>query len=314
VTPNPAISGVNVTIHGAGFGATRPSDGEVDITVTFGGVKAEVLGFSGSSILARTPDLAPGRVDVVVTNTKGESATLAGGLTLDPFAVTAVLPGKGFGDLTYTIFGAGLIEGTTVRFDGVLPTVAFAKGSLSILVGLLPPHGPGPVDVTVTHPLGRSLTIPNALTYVPPPVLTASDVTVTVGGSLTVSWVSETIGPIDFIGLYPEGGREQDEISAQLVSGTSGSMTFTAPLSPGRYEFRYLPFEGQWGAVAARSDVVTVTPATSAHTRDIATIVSRIHCVSDPPIPCVGIARPAGASDLPLGRPRGAGCAWQNTG
>jgi hypothetical protein len=132
-------------------------------------------------------------------------------------------------------------------------------------------------------------------------------VTVTVGGSLTVSWVSETIGPIDFIGLYPEGGREQDEISAQLVSGTSGSMTFTAPLSPGRYEFRYLPFEGQWGAVAARSDVVTVTPATSAHTRDIATIVSRIHCVSDPPIPCVGIARPAGASDLPLGRPRGAG-------
>jgi len=211
----------------------------------------------------------------VVTNTNGESATLAGGLTVAPFAVTEALPTRGFGDLTYTIFGTGLIAGTSVRFGGVAPPFASGLHFGSHLVGLLPAHAPGPVDITITHPLGRTLTISNGLTYVPQPVLTASPVTVPVGGSLTVSWVTEVLSPVDFIALYPDGAPRDAhwlEIAAQLVRSTSGSMTFAAPSSPGRYEFRYLPFEGQWGGMAARSNVVTVTWA-PAHAYDIAAIL-----------------------------------------
>ena len=40
-------------------------------------------------------------------------------------------------------------------------------------------------------------------------------------------------------------------------------MTFTFPswFPPGVYEFRDEPTEGQWGAMAARSNAVTVTPS-----------------------------------------------------
>lgn len=280
--PNPAISGVIVTINGSGFAkpaGTSPS--ATGPTVTFGGVAAEVLEISSSWIRVRPPELAPGRVDVVVTNPNGESVTLAGGLTVAPFAVTEAFPTRGFGDLTYTIFGTGLIGGTSVRFGGVAPPFASGEfGSIrhggSRLYGLLPPHAPGPVDITITHPLGRTLTIPNGLTYVPQPVLTAFPGTVPVGGSLTVSWVTEVFGPVDFISLFPEGVAKNahwEEIAAQHVRSTSGSMTFAAPSSPGRYEFRYLPFEGQWWGMAARSNVVTVTPASPAHTYDIRAIL-----------------------------------------
>ena len=278
VAPNTAITSVAVTIYGSGFRAGA--------TVTFGGVIAEVVSISSSWIIAITPELPPGRVDVLVTNTNGESATLVGALTLVPFAVTGTFPNKGSADYTFTILGTGLIDKTTVKFGGVPATVAFGGGPFGIS-GLLPPHAPGPVDITVTHPLGRSLTIPNALTYVPPPVLTASPVTVTVGGSVTLSWVAEVTSSIDYISLFPEAAAKHEhwlEIASQRVTGTSGSMTFTVPSSPGRYEFRYLPFEGQWDAVAARSNVVTVTPASPTHAYDIAAMLrgDRRHQASMP--------------------------------
>ena len=78
VTPDNAASGVDVTVRGAGF---RPG-----ATVTFGGVKAEVLSLSSSSILVKVPKRAPGLVAVVVTNPDGESAQLVG------FTLTLVLP------------------------------------------------------------------------------------------------------------------------------------------------------------------------------------------------------------------------------
>jgi len=285
VVPNTAISGASLTISGSGFRA--------GVAVTFGGVTAEVGSVSSSSIVVRTPEFAPGPVDIVVTNTNGESATLHGAFTLIPFAVTETGPRTGYGGTLFGIRGTGLIAGTTVTFGGVSPTVAFFEPRIGGVIGLLPPHAPGPVDITVTHPLGRSLTIPSALTYVPPPVLTASPVTVPVGGSLTVSWVAEVTSSIDYISLYPEGAANDAhwlEIAAQRVTGKSGSMTFTAPSSPGRYEFRYLPFEGQWGAMAARSNVVTVTSASPAHAHDIVAILRCSNGATRSPCPMTPLA------------------------
>jgi hypothetical protein len=63
-------------ISGSGFHPNR--------TVTFGGVVARVEEFprpTSSLFIVRAPALPPGRVDVVVTNPNGDSATLAGGFT-----------------------------------------------------------------------------------------------------------------------------------------------------------------------------------------------------------------------------------------
>ena len=255
VAPNTTISGAPVSISGSGFRA--------GVTVSFGGVKAEVSGVLPSSIVTRVPELAPGRVDIVVTNTNGESATLAGAFTLVPFAVTAYYPEKGYGEYLFTLWGTGLIEGTVVKYGGVAPRIAFA--AYPGMVGLLPPHDPGPVDITVTSPYGKTLTIPNGLSYVSQPVLRASPDTVSVGGSVTVSWVVEVTPSDDFITVHPLGFQlpAGPTLQSFLVPGNSGSMTFTFPswFPPGVYEFRYEPAEGQWGAMAARSNAVTVTPS-----------------------------------------------------
>ena len=257
MVPGTGISGTPLSIQGSGF--------RNGITVTFGGFKAEVLGLSSSLISARAPDAKPGSADVVVTNTDGESATLAGAFTIIPFTVTGIQPQKLYCGGVFFMTGSGLIAGTTVKFDGI--PAPFATVTPIGMGGLIPPHGPGPLDITVTSPYGKSLTIPNGFTYGPAPVLIASPETVAVGGTVTVTWFTEETPTLSYIGLFPVGGMEWDEIEAQLVRGNSGSMTFTAPSPPGRYEFRYLPFEGQWGAMAARSNVVTVIPAAQASSR-----------------------------------------------
>jgi len=62
-----SAGGASVTIYGANF-----ANGD---TVTFGGVSANVSSLSDAVIVATTPAHSPGAVDVVVTNTGGESGT-----------------------------------------------------------------------------------------------------------------------------------------------------------------------------------------------------------------------------------------------
>lgn len=270
VSPNTSIAAV-VTIFGTGF--------RTGATVTFGGVNAEVLNVVSTSLLVRVPDLAPGRLDVVVTNPSGESATLAGGFTVTPFAVTAIVPQRGYPGTLFFMQGDGLIPGTMVSFGRVpSPSVHAGLFSSTGLGGIVPTHDLGPVDITVTHPSGRSLTIPNGITSVPGPVVTAFPLTVTAGSSATVNWTADPVGPEDFISICSEqsaSGQPPEGLVMQLVPSrsTSGSLTFEAPSSPGRYQACYLPYAGQWGALAARSNVFTVTAATPTHAYDIAAIL-----------------------------------------
>jgi hypothetical protein len=289
VVPNSAESGVSVTIYGTGF--------QSGATVTFGGVPAEVLSVDRGWIVVKTPNRAPGPVNVIVTNMNGETATF-GGFTLAPtapFTVTDVWPKTGYGAFTFVIWGTGLSQGTTVTFGGVLPPVLFSDSAAADrLLGLLPPHDPGPVEITVTRG-GRSVTMPNAFTYMPAPVLTASPLTVAAGGSVSVSWVADPVGPVDYIELSPGSASV---VSSQLVPGKQGTMTFTAPPVAGRYQFLYAPFEGQWGGIAARSNVVTVTPASPAPAFDVVGILG---CRMGAIRPCPMI--PSAVSPLPRQRP-----------
>ena len=123
--------------------------------------------------------------------------------------------------MLFGIAGTGLSERAIVKFGGVQVTQLHYH-PLGVLNGLLPPHAPGPVDITVTHPDGRTVTIPNGLMYVPAPVLTASPETVTAGGSVTVSFVTEENSSIDYISLFPVGGQEWELLATQHVMGKSG--------------------------------------------------------------------------------------------
>jgi hypothetical protein len=128
----------------------------------------------------------------------------------------------------------------------------------------------------VTHPTGASRTIPNAITYMPPPVLMATPPTVPAGGLLTLSWTADP--PLgDYIGVYRDGVRYWEPPYDILlpVAGTSGSVTVTAPRHPGRYEFAYLPWFDEWNVDCARSNVVTVTPASPVPAYDITAILQR---------------------------------------
>jgi hypothetical protein len=105
VMPDGTGVNVNVTVRGVGF---RPG-----ATVTFGGIRAEVLSISDSSILANVPEVPPGRVDVVVTNTDGESARLVDG---------------------FTVFGP--ISGTVVEFRATGERVPVANLRLKVRAGI----------------------------------------------------------------------------------------------------------------------------------------------------------------------------------
>ena len=91
-----------------------------------------------------------------------------------------------------------------------------------------------------------------------PYTLTASPSTVAPGGSLTVSWTAPSGRPTyDWIGLYKVGDPNTAyQWWTYTVGATTGSVTLTAPTTPGTYEFRYLLNNGYTDA--ARSNPVTV--------------------------------------------------------
>ena len=159
-------SGTTVTLTGAGFTS--------DTVVTFGGSPATgVQVFAGGTQLTlRTPDHAPGWVDVVVT-TAGGTATLARGyLFVGGVTLSAVLPPEGpaTGGVNVTLTGSGFTADTLVLF-GTKPSLDVAVNQAGTqLTALLPAQAPGTVDV-VASTEGDSQTLVNAFTYVVAPTL-----------------------------------------------------------------------------------------------------------------------------------------------
>jgi hypothetical protein len=107
--------------------------------------------------------------------------------------------------------------------------------------------------------------------------LTVTPGLVTPGGQLQVSWTAPgEFG--DWIGLFIVGASNFDYLDYQYTSGaTSGTQTWTAPVEPGLYEFRYFTFDdyGVYEIEIARSGPVTVAGAASAATGGAQTTIRR---------------------------------------
>lgn len=170
VRPNsgPASGGTVVTLFGAFF--------QSGVTVSFGGTASPTVSVIGpSQIAAVTPAHAVGTVDIVVTNTNGGTATVAGGFIYTSVpTVTAVSPGVGsiVGGTSVTITGTGFQAGATVTFGG-LPASNVSVPSGAQINAITPAHTAGPVDVTVTNPDGGTATLKSGFTYGLPPSITS---------------------------------------------------------------------------------------------------------------------------------------------
>jgi hypothetical protein len=114
VEPKNGLSGSQVHISGSGFSSGA--------TVTLGGIATNVFVANSTLITATVPAGGTGTVDVVVTNTSGESATLAGGFTYEVVTLTVsatvvepggqlsvswVVPIRRFGDDWIGLFKVG---------------------------------------------------------------------------------------------------------------------------------------------------------------------------------------------------------------
>ncbi|MFC1599355.1 hypothetical protein ACFL2W_01065, partial [Candidatus Omnitrophota bacterium] len=89
--------------------------------------------------------------------------------------------------------------------------------------------------------------------------VTASPSGVAPGGNITVDWSAPAaqVSFNDWIGLYKQGDSDIQYLAYKYTAGaTQGTASFTAPNTPGVYEFRYL-LKGQYTSVAV-SNPVTV--------------------------------------------------------
>jgi phosphatidylserine/phosphatidylglycerophosphate/cardiolipin synthase-like enzyme len=144
-------------------------------TVTMGGVPATIVSRGPVSITAKTPAGSAGPpVDVVVTNKKGQSATLKSGfIYADPPpspSVSAISPNSGStnGGTQLVISGTGFRYGAVVSFGGPPPpvgtgqrasTIAVANDAsvcgsgvqLPCIIATTPAHAAGATDVVVTN-------------------------------------------------------------------------------------------------------------------------------------------------------------------
>lgn len=184
--------GTHVTIAGTGFTAGA--------TVSFGGTAATgVTVASATSITATTPARTAGSVDLVVTNTDGQSGRLTGAFTYvapPPVAptVTAIAPTSGStaGGTNVTLTGTGFAAGAAVSFGGIAAS-SVAAGSSTSIMATTPAQGAGAVDVVVTNADGLSGRLTGGFTYVAPQPPPVPVITITPNG-VSPSELSITLG------------------------------------------------------------------------------------------------------------------------
>ena len=177
VFPAPTITTVAPAIGFSSGGASLVITGTnflTSPTVTIGGVAClNVVRTSSTRITCTTPPGADGAVDVVVTNSDLQSATLPGGFTYETWeapTLSMVAPAGGLttGGTAVTLTGTGFRAGAVVRFGTTSGTGVVVVSGTSLTVNSPSRATNGPVNVSVTNLDGQVATLMNAFTYAYP--------------------------------------------------------------------------------------------------------------------------------------------------
>jgi hypothetical protein len=150
--------------------------------------------------------------------------------------------------------------GWLLNNSNAAPSVSFWEYGTTDLNG-------GPVDLSQRLNVSRQLSAQEAALWSDPGYVLGGWVPWTVnvttnsiarGGSLTVNF-SAGVGHSsdDFVGLFKAGDGDTNPLSTQKAgAATIGHVTFTAPQSPGSYEFRYFLNDGYTRAASSSTFVV----------------------------------------------------------
>ncbi len=269
-TSGTTAGGTSVTITGTGFLTSA--------TVTLGGTApTNVTVVSSTSITATTPAHALGAVNVVVTNTDGQSGTLTNGYTyVNPApTVTAIAPNSGptAGGTAVTITGTGFLTNATVTLGGTAATSVTVVSSTSI-TATTPAHAAGTVSVVVTNTGGQSGTLTNGFTYgsvaisfaqvaaatpqspvstlsiAYPAAQTAGDLNVVVVGwndsTSNVTGITDTAGNTYQLAIGPTRGTgiSQSIYYATNIKAGSNTVTVTFNQAAAFVDLRILEYKG----------------------------------------------------------------------
>ncbi len=118
------------------------------------------------------------------------------------------------------------------------------------------PSGSGTVDVVVTNPDGQTGRSATGFTY-NVVTLTPSATFVAAGTEMNVSWTAtHARNSMDWIGLFELDAPNTSYGWWEYAYGTGGVFGLNAPLTRGRYEFRYLLDDDYYDV--ARSVPITV--------------------------------------------------------
>ena len=216
----PTAGGTVVTITGTNYGAGA--------TVTIGGTAATgVTVVDSTTITATTPAHAAGPVGITVSNTDGQSGTLAAGFTfLGPQpTVTGIAPPSGAtaGGTAVTISGTNFVSGAAVTIGGTAAT-GVAVVNATTITATTPAHAAGTVGVMVTNPDNQSATLATSFSYVvPPPTVTGvapASGSTNGGTAVTITGTGFAAGATVTIGGNPATG---------VTVGNSTSITATTP-------------------------------------------------------------------------------------
>jgi hypothetical protein len=173
-----ATGGTPVTVYGSNF--------KSGATVSFGGTAATGVTFVNAGQLnVTTPAHPAGAVNVVVTNSDNQAATLTNGFTYTAApapTVSGVSPNTGptGGGTPVTITGTNFASGATVTFGGTAATGVSVVNSTTISA-TSPPHAVGVVNVAVTNPDFQTATLTTGFTYQVAPAPTISGVSPSTG-------------------------------------------------------------------------------------------------------------------------------------
>lgn len=188
-------------------------------------------------------------------------------------SVTSVAPVAARSGSTVRILGAGFSAGATVTIGGVAARIL--SNNHSTIDAIAPDHESGSVDVVVTNPGGRNVTLAGAFRFTTLTIsVSASEVTA--GSELTVSWIVPDQGEPRTV-----RGAEDQMVLWNINTGkvawfeettgtSSGTRTLNAPNEPGQYEFQYKDFNDlrrPYDRVMGRSSVITVTAAAPSGSR-----------------------------------------------
>ena len=251
-TTGPTTGGTAVTITGTNFASGA--------TVTFGSTAAtNVVVVSSTSITATTPAGTAGAVMVTVTNSSGQSGTLATGFTfVAPPTVSSVSPNNGptSGGTAVTITGTNFVSGATVTFGSAAATNVVVVNSTQI-TATTPAGAAGAVTVTVTNVGSQSGSLANGFTYVVRPTVSsvspnsgvaAGGTSVTITGTNFAAGATVTFGSTAATNVVVVSSTS---ITATTPAGTAGAVTVTVTVS------------GQSGSLASAFTYVAPPTVTS---------------------------------------------------